>query len=170
MKAGGVSKHLAQRLLAAAYAEFDRQASRRKQRHLGVALAERARAKRLALTKVRHLVVGGAVTPVSDPDEKSYLAACDSEAKLLGLNAPERHELVVQSFGFLMQDWVQALVEEVVDVDLRRRIVARMQRLQESRLEGLEEGRAGAPAIVEGERVLPPSESPPADPSTNGHA
>jgi hypothetical protein len=137
---------------------------------MGRALAIRDRAMRLALTQKKHLVVADQLQSVPDPDVKTYLAAADSEAKLLGLNAPERKELIFQGFAALMQDWVQVLIEEVHDVALRQRIIERMQRTQDDRIGEIEEGRPAIDAVVtkQVEARVVDVKMPPADPSTNG--
>src|SRR5689334_20355258 len=75
----GVSVATAHRWLNVAYADWNC-ARRRMSRvsSLGFAIAVRRRAMALALLRKKHLVVGGAIEAVPDPDVRAYVAAADS--------------------------------------------------------------------------------------------
>lgn len=111
----GISKPHARRILTLMYADFDRDAARRRKGQLGAHLAGLDRSKRIALTAQRTVIVNGTVQKVPEPDGKLYLSTLEAEAKLLGLNAPERREVLVTAFDVAFADVVSALREEIVD-------------------------------------------------------
>jgi len=124
MKRFGLSRAQAYRYLSRAYAiwkgqqaRFDRTAS------LARAIEERQHAKRLALEAVRIVATKDGVETIPEPDHKGYLAALDSEAKLRGLNALEKHEVYVAQFGLVMQKIVQMIADRVEDVALRGSLI-----------------------------------------------
>jgi len=133
----GVPQSSAYRYLRRAYADWQRQQGRFDKTHrLSKAIAERERAKRLALTSKRFVVVDGVLEKHEEPDVKAYLAALDSEARLLGLNAPEKHEVYVANFAKAMQMLVQLIAREVEDVALRGRLILGMRGIFEEAPKG----------------------------------
>lgn len=167
-----MSEGKARRLLELAYAEFNRQAGRRKRASIGTALAERQRAKRLALTHTRPMVVDGEVEHVADPDHKGYLDACESEARLLGLNAPERKEVVVATFDVIFQELADAMRSEIRDpLPPARELLLKLTRRFKAVLEGGARAVAArSPQTIEAQVVVKNGEAstPPQDPTTNG--
>jgi len=132
----GMSKRTASRYCACAYQDFDRDAKRRRRGQLSTAIAERGRAKRIALTRQKIIVNGGVVQKESDPDQAGYLAACESEARLLGLNAPERKEIVVATFDVVFSELADAMRAEIVDpLPPARELLLRLARRFKSVLE-----------------------------------
>lgn len=121
----------ARRYVKLAYAGFNRDAKRSNRVWLSVGLAKRGFAQRRALGRQKFMLVGGQIERLDDPDVATYLASVESEAKLLGLNAPERHELVVESFRQMFTDLVMVLREEVHDSPLLLRIVSRLRSAME---------------------------------------
>jgi hypothetical protein len=133
----GISKKSAQRVLAMMYADFDRDAKRRRKGQLGSTLASIDRAKRIAITKQRFIVVDGTLEKHLDPDGKGYLDAVEAEAKLLGLNAPERREIYVATFDAVFAELAEAMREEVVDpLPPARELLLRLARRFKTVMEG----------------------------------
>jgi len=98
MKTFDVSARTARYWLAAAYEEMARDAEVDRRELVGLALKRRRIAAARALR---------------DGDTRAYLAACDSEARLLGLDAPARvqHDILVEKVGGVSR----AVVETIAD-------------------------------------------------------
>src|SRR5678815_1958682 len=127
MKRFGLSRAQAYRYLSRAYAIWKGQQARfDRTESLARAIEERQHAKRLALEAVRIVTTKDGVETRPEPDHKGYLAALDSEAKLLGLNAPEKHEVYVANFAKALQLLVQLIAREVEDVALRGSLILGM--------------------------------------------
>ena len=184
------SSKTARRYLKLAYAQFNREAKRTNKVWLSVGLAKRAFAQRRALQQKKFMIVAGQLRELDDPDIATYLASVESEAKLLGLNAPERHELVVESFRQMFLDLVLVLREEVHDQQLLMRIVTRLRAAMEGGQRDAMRDNAlvGAATIIEATKVVdagvvidasvitdgspsvPPHSSNGVNGTTNGHA
>jgi hypothetical protein len=126
----GISVATAHRWLSIAYADWNR-ARRRMSRDssLGFAIAVRRRAMALALERKKHVVVGGRIEKVHDPDVRTYVAAADSEARLLGLldnDAIDSARATAKSFvADVIRDLIAVISEEVPDISLRARLMSR---------------------------------------------
>lgn len=114
----GVSVATSHRWLNAAYADWNR-ARRRMSRELNLsfAVAVRHRAMRMAVERQRHLVVGGALVSVPDPDVRTYLAAADSLAQLLGLFEPDGKLLLSAEIDSMIKDIMESVRAHVTDRD-----------------------------------------------------
>lgn len=144
------SSKTARRYLRLAYAAFNRDARRSQRVWLSTAIAHRQHAMRKAMTRKRHVVVDGRLEAVDDPDLSTYLSAVESITKLLGLNAPERHEVVVASFRQMFADLVAALEEEIEDVALLARVVSRLRLSMEQSAGAVVDGAVTAARAIEG--------------------
>lgn len=125
--ARGISQATAYRMVQVAEADWNR--SRRrfdKGRSLSVALARAQKAMVMAQDAKKHVVLGGEIRELPDPDAKAFIAAAQHEAKLLGLYAPEKHEVFVANFARAMQMLVELIDREVEDVSLRGRLIQGM--------------------------------------------
>jgi hypothetical protein len=105
----GVHRVTANRYLNLAYADWNRSRNRTRKSKASFAVAVRERAMRLALTKKKFMVVDGQLLERDDPDVKAYLDAADSVAKIEGLFAPERVEIINESFAQLWRELVIVL-------------------------------------------------------------
>jgi hypothetical protein len=164
----GKSRAQAYRYHKRAYADWRRGQSRSSKDHrISKAIAERDHAKRLALAQKKFIPTKDTVEVEDDPDVKTYLAACDSEAKLLGLFAPEKKEFILTSFTRATEIAVQCIIEEIADVPLRQRLLERMQRAYEEAAEHADAGKEPLPAEVKTiEATIVQRQDPP---STNGN-
>lgn len=149
----GMDRRTARRILAAMYADFDRDAKHRRKGQLGSTLAGFDRAKRIALTKQRLVVVEGELQKHPEPDGKLYLDALEAEAKLLGINAPERREVVVSTFDVVWSEIVEVMRREIVDplppaIELMRRLARGFRAAMEAGARTIKSERVVDAAIV----------------------
>lgn len=170
----GVSEKTAYRYIDRAYKAWNREARKRtckRDYQLAQALAERGRVKRLALTRKRFVVVDKELQKLDDPDYAGYLAACDSEAKILGLFAPEQHEVHVAHLGVVARRFADMIVEMVKDAALRNAMLLRLETLHVAAAkEDVDESKVvdAALVVVKEDEVL--IKQLPDKPSANGHA
>jgi len=125
----GVSVATSHRWLNAAYADWNR--SRRRMSRgssLSFAVAVRRRAMSMALERQRHFVVGGALVSVPDPDARTYLAAADSLAQLLGLFELDGRLVLSAEIDSIMKDVVESVRAHVTDRDTLLAILKDIQR------------------------------------------
>jgi hypothetical protein len=167
----GIPDRTARRYVNAAWREWNLQRIHRTKDHrLARALARCDKAAEIAVNHHRHVVVDGALERVPEPDAKGLLAAVDTEAKLLGLFAPEKKEFILTSFTRATEIAVQCIIEEIADVPLRQRLLERMQRAYEEAAEHADAGKEQLPAevkTIEATIVSPVQRQDP--PSTNGN-
>jgi hypothetical protein len=164
----GIDPRTARRYVDAAWREWNLQRINKTRDHrLSRALARCDKAAEIAVNHHRHVVVDGALERVSEPDAKGLLAAVDTEAKLLGLFAPEKKEFILTSFTRATEIAVQCIIEEIADVPLRQRLLERMQRAYEEAAEHADAGKEPLPAEVKTiEATIVQRQDPP---STNGN-
>jgi hypothetical protein len=115
----GRTKHCMQRIVAAMYADFDRDAKRRHKSQLGSTLAGIDRAKRMAITKQKFLVVEGSVEQVNDPDNRGYLDAVKAEAVLFGSTDRNVIELLHKRDDQIATIY-EAIREVITDENIKR--------------------------------------------------
>lgn len=137
----GVSVATTHRWLNVAYADWNRARRMSRASSLSRALVMRDHAKRIALGRRRHLIVGGRVVEVPDPDARTYLRACDSEARLLGLFDSDALETAKRFVADVVRELVAVVDEEVADAYLRSRLVRRFHDIVEGRGAGRRSGR-----------------------------
>lgn len=126
----------AKRVIRAAYASMRRRAAVKRASQFPVALAECDRQRRLALTAQRIVVVDGAIERVPQPDLDAYRKAGEREDRLLGLNAPERKEVIVASFDAAYNELADVMRAEIRDpLPPARELLLRLARRFKSVLE-----------------------------------
>ena len=110
-----VSKRTAQKWLKRAYADLAGEAEQDRRNLLGVAL----RRRRIAMSRA-----------AKNGDWKTYLAACDSEARLLGLEKPRQteHRVLIERTGEMARLIAETVRDELShDPALRQRFIRALQ-------------------------------------------
>jgi len=133
----GVSESTAYRYVEKAHAYWNHTRKRMdKGLRLSVALARAEKIMTMAKEAKRVVPTKEGFELADEPDFKTMLAAAQHEAKLLGLYAPEKHEVYVANFAKAMQLVVQLIAREVEDVALRGRLILGMRGIFEDAPKG----------------------------------
>jgi len=104
----------------------------------------------------------------ADPDLSAFIGAVEKQNRLLGLNAPERREVVMGSVANVLEDMAELLFEFIPDTGRRAQFLGALQRRVQARLASKPE----LEAIIDADVVTspPPSTSNLIEnPRTNKH-
>lgn len=96
------------------------------------AVANRLRAMRLALATQRHVVVGGTIEKVQEPDLAAYLKSCEQLDKLTGVESPEGRELAALQAQRMTMLVAEVLRDVVDDLPTRSRFLSELRRRAEA--------------------------------------
>lgn len=142
----------AHRYVTMAWQQINRESKRSARAWRSVGIAKREFAQRRALGRQKIMVLNGQVIREPDPDVATYLAAVESEAKLLGLNAPDRQELYVAGFTNVFRMQADVLREELAEhPEIYYRIVNRFHKVMEA------VARRAASGAIPAEAAEPPT-------------
>ena len=119
-----VTAKTASRYRERVYAEWNRQARQKGGHHLSRALARRQMVMKAAMSRKKKQ----GDDEVADPDWPLYLAAAESEARILGLNAPTQVEIMETGAAHLMRAMIEAARRTIHDRAVLAAFVAELQR------------------------------------------